>query len=165
VDEGTRLAVERVARVVASRGLTVAVAESLTCGLLANTLGAGPDASTWLVGGVVAYSTDVKRRVLGVRSQEVVTDQCAREMAEGVLALTGADLAISTTGVGGPGWEEDKPPGTVFVGTAWAGGAQAEQFAFAGDPLQVLEQTVRSAITSLDQMVTSQGLAGSPSGG
>ncbi len=106
-----------------SRGLTVASAESLTGGALADRLSSTPGASSTYRGGVVSYATEVKQALLGVSDElvatyGVVSAQCARQMAEGVRALVGSDWALSTTGVAGPDLQEGKPAGTVHVGLA-----------------------------------------------
>ncbi|MCW2569492.1 MAG: hypothetical protein JWN54_3589 [Mycobacterium sp.] len=138
-----------VAHLVSDRGLTVAVAESLTAGKLASALGAAPDASTWFRGGVVAYAPDVKFKVLGVPPGPVVTEECARAMANGVASLLGADLAVSVTGVGGPGADEGQPPGTVWFGVVSPDGGHAELRTFDGEPEDVLAATTAHALRLL----------------
>ena len=129
-----------------SSGRTIAVAESLTCGALASTIGAAADASDWFRGGVVAYMDDVKFDVLGVTPGPVVTARCAEEMAAGVRSLLRADLAVSATGVGGPGPTEGRPAGTVFLGVATGERVWSVEEHFPGGPEQVLEATIRRAI-------------------
>jgi nicotinamide-nucleotide amidase len=121
-----------------ARGMTLATAESLTGGLLADLASAPPGASETYVGGVVSYATRVKVAVLGVREETVeehgvVSEQCAREMAEGVRALMGADWGVSTTGVAGPTTQEDKPVGTVFLAVAGPTGTTCHERRFEGD--------------------------------
>ena len=140
---------ERIARIARERGLTIAVAESLTGGALAQALAAAPDAAEWFAGGVVAYRTDTKTRVLGVPEGPVIDPPTARRMAEGVLALTGADIAAAVTGVGGPGEEEGRPPGTVFLAIVTADSTRITEFAFAGDPASVVAQTVEATLHAL----------------
>jgi nicotinamide-nucleotide amidase len=111
-----------------SRGLTIAVAESLTGGLLVAELIATPGASAVVNGGVVAYNTALKHSVLGVDAgllaeRGAVDAEVARQMASGVrsaLAVDGraADIGISTTGVAGPDPQDGKPVGTVYLGFA-----------------------------------------------
>src|SRR4029079_16043656 len=89
------------------RSLTLASAESLTGGALADLASASPGASETFVGGVVSYATDVKTGLLGVgedtvREHGVVSGRCAEQMAAGVLSLLGTDWAVSTSGVAGP---------------------------------------------------------------
>ena len=106
------------------RGLTLATAESCTGGLVAEQITALPGASKIYRGGVVSYWTSVKQGVLGV-PQEIldadgpVSEPCARAMAEGVRRITGADLAVSVTGVAGPEPDErGVPVGIVYIGLA-----------------------------------------------
>ena len=108
------------ARLVAA-GLTLAVAESLTGGLVASRLVNVPGASEWFKGGVVAYDSEVKFSVLGVPRGPVVSAEAAKAMAEGVRELTGADVGLATTGVAGPDSQEGVAPGTVFMGVAGPG--------------------------------------------
>ncbi|MDO7882608.1 CinA family protein [Salinibacterium soli] len=139
-------AAERLSHRAASAGLTVAVAESLTCGRIASALGATPGSSGWFLGGVIAYDNEVKFGVLGVRRGPVVSGECAREMAEGVARLTKADLAIAVTGVGGPAHAEDQPPGTVFIAATFQGETIVEQRHFPGPPDRVLDATIERAL-------------------
>jgi nicotinamide-nucleotide amidase len=136
----------RFGRQAGSSGLTVAVAESLTCGRIASVLGGIPQASDWFLGGVIAYDNDVKFGLLGVTPGPVVSRRCAAEMAEGVARLTGADLTLAVTGVGGPSHAEDHPPGTVFIAASLRGDTVVEQRHFPGDLERVLDATVERAL-------------------
>lgn len=147
--------VEAIASLASRRGLRVAVAESLTSGKLATSLGAGPDASEWFVGGVVAYAADVKFDLLGVTPGPVVTATCAREMAAGVARLLRADVAAAVTGVGGPDPDEGEPPGTVYLATVVAGHEKCQRLDLDGDPDDVLRQTRDAALTALRDAITS----------
>lgn len=126
----------RFAREAARLGVTAASAESCTGGNIAHLITAVPGASEYFLGGVVAYSNDVKVRVLGVREADLaafgaVSEAVAVQMAEGVRKLTGADYAVSTTGVAGPaGGTKQKPVGTVWIGVAGPRGAYAREFHF-----------------------------------
>ncbi|MGY2875335.1 nicotinamide-nucleotide amidase [Marmoricola sp. URHA0025 HA25] len=115
------------------RGATVACAESLTGGGLADLLSGTPGASVSYVGGVVAYATRIKHDLLGVTADRVVSAECASQMAAGVRKLMGADWAVSTTGVAGPDTQEDQPVGTVFVGISGPRGEQVRRLALEGD--------------------------------
>jgi nicotinamide-nucleotide amidase len=101
-----------------ARHWTLAVAESFTGGLVASRLVNVPGSSAWFKGGVVAYDPEMKFELLGVERGPVVTATCARQMAEGVRRLAGADVGLSTTGEAGPEPAEDVPVGTVFLGLA-----------------------------------------------
>ncbi|HET9555686.1 MAG TPA: nicotinamide-nucleotide amidohydrolase family protein, partial [Actinomycetota bacterium] len=107
-----------VAGLLLSRGLTLAVAESLTGGLVASRLVDVPGASDWFRGGVVSYASDVKYRVLDVPAGPVVSAEAATAMATGVRALLGADVGLAVTGVAGPDSQEGQPRGTVFMAVA-----------------------------------------------
>ena len=102
------------ARLVA-RGLTLAVAESLTGGLVASRLVDVAGASGWFRGGVVSYALEVKFSVLGVPAGPVVSADTAAAMATGVRDLLGADVGLGVTGVAGPDALEGEPPGTVHL--------------------------------------------------
>ncbi|WP_333683232.1 CinA family protein [Pontibaca methylaminivorans] len=107
-------------------GLRVASAESCTGGLVAAALTSVPGSSHMFERGFVTYSNDSKRELLGVRDGTLerygaVSEEVAREMAEGALARSGADVAVSTTGIAGPGASEHKPEGRVCFGTARKG--------------------------------------------
>ncbi|WP_027863448.1 CinA family protein [Marmoricola sp. URHB0036] len=115
------------------RGLTVGCAESLTGGELAAMLSATPGASGTFVGGVVSYSTEVKRRLLSVTAAEVVSGECAVQMAAGARDLLEVDWAVSTTGVAGPDLQEGRPVGTVFVGLASSDTARFVRLDLDGD--------------------------------
>lgn len=108
----------------ASRGRTFGAAESCTAGMITSTLGDIPGASDVLLGGVVSYANEVKEQVLGVPHEILTTDgavseSCAAAMARGVKKLLGCDVAVSVTGIAGPGGgTEEKPVGTVCFGLA-----------------------------------------------
>jgi competence/damage-inducible protein CinA-like protein len=98
-----------------ARGLTLAVAESLTGGLVASRLVNVSGASEWFRGGVVSYAPEVKFSVLGVPEGPVVTASTAAAMATGVRDLLGADVGLGVTGVAGPEALEGERPGTVHL--------------------------------------------------
>jgi len=100
------------------RDLTLGVAESITGGLVAARLVNTPGTSDVFRGGVVAYMTDVKRSVLGVDVEKVVSAECAQAMAAAARRLLGADVGIAVTGVAGPEEQDGEPAGTVFFGLA-----------------------------------------------
>lgn len=109
-----------------SRGETVAVAESLTGGLLGATITAVPGVSATFRGGVVAYATDVKSSVLGVDAEALalsgpVDRVVAGHMASGVRILLQASYGLATTGVAGPDPQDGHPPGEVHLGLAGGG--------------------------------------------
>ncbi|MDO3649899.1 CinA family protein [Nocardia mangyaensis] len=129
--------------------LTVAVAESLTGGNLAAALCAAADSAQWFRGGIVAYAASVKRSVLGVPDVPVVSETAALAMARGVRELMDADVAVATTGVGGPGDQDGEPAGSVWCSVATRETAWAVHRTFDGDPAQVLDQSVACALELL----------------
>ena len=137
---------------------TVATAESLTGGRLAVALTDTPGASETYVGGVVTYATELKASMLDVDravidQHGVVSAECARAMASGVMALTGATYGIATTGVAGPSEQEGKPPGTVYVGIAGPGLLEAIALELTGNRRQVQERTVTEALTAFEAVL------------
>ena len=138
---------EEIAALASASGRTIAAAESLTGGMLTSRLAAAPDASTWFRGGVVAYNAEVKEKVLGVPHGPVVSDRAAAAMAIGVAKLLGADLGVSTTGVGGPGEEEGRAPGTVYIALSWNGlRVGGWEYKFEGDPPEICRQACEAAL-------------------
>jgi nicotinamide-nucleotide amidase len=131
------------------RGETVACAESITGGGLADLLSGTPGASATFVGGVVSYATRVKRDLLGVTASQVVSADCAAQLASGVRSLLGTDWAVSTTGVAGPEKQDDKPVGTVYVGVAGPRGVQVHRLLLAGERRTIREQASRAAVQAL----------------
>jgi nicotinamide-nucleotide amidase len=140
---------DRVADLATDRGVRIAVAESLTAGRISSVLGRGSSASEWFRGAVVAYDEEVKFEVLGVTRGPVVTDRCAREMAEGVRTLLGADVAVGITGVGGPGPDEGCPPGTVHLAVAGTDGVESRHVVLEGDPTEVVDAATTLALDEL----------------
>jgi nicotinamide-nucleotide amidase len=144
---------QRVGELAKARGLQVGVAESLTCGHLAATLGTAPETSSWFRGGIVAYATAVKQDLLGLEDDRVVTDACARQMARAAAGLLGADAVVSATGVGGPGSEEGEPAGTVYVATSVSGHVESHRLQLEGGPPEVLDQAVSACLQLLESAI------------
>ncbi len=105
-----------------ARGWTLAAAESVTGGLISSRIVNVPGASDVFRGSVVSYATEVKRDLLDVVAPSVVTEQAAREMAQGARRLLQSDVAIAVTGVAGPGEQDGQPVGTVCFAIALPGG-------------------------------------------
>ena len=137
------------------RGVTLAVAESCTGGALSGAFTAMPGASAYFLGSVVSYSNSVKEQVLGVdpadlRRYGAVSQQVAEQMAAGVRRITGADYAISTTGIAGPsGGSEEKPVGTVWIGIATPQRVTARKMVFGHLRQQNIERATANAINLL----------------
>ena len=139
----------------AASGHTVAVAESLTGGLVTGALTSIAGASVVVRGCVVAYATDLKSALLGVPGdllarQGPVDPDVAMAMADGARRLLGATYGLATTGVAGPGPADGKPQGTVFVAVAALSETSCDGLeGVPGDRQEVREATVRWALSSL----------------
>ena len=145
---------EQVHDLLRERSATIATAESLTGGRLAAAFTAMPGASRTYVGGVVAYAASMKQDVLDVSpalvaSHGVVSSECALAMARGVVGLTGATYAVSTTGVAGPDPQEGHAPGTVHVGVVGPGVATTLALELVGTRLVICERTCEEALSAL----------------
>jgi nicotinamide-nucleotide amidase len=104
-----------------ARGWTLGVAESLTGGFIGGRIANVPGASRTFRGSIASYATEVKRDVLGITAEHVVTEEAAIQMAEAAQRVLGASVGISATGVAGPDEMEGQPVGTVFYGIAIPG--------------------------------------------
>ncbi|POX43671.1 CinA family protein [Streptomyces sp. Ru72] len=149
-------------RLLMVRGETLAVAESLTGGLVAAELTAVPGASAVFRGSVTAYATDLKRDLLGVDgtlldTRGAVDPQVAGQMATGVRKALGADWGLATTGVAGPDPQDGQPVGTVFVAVAGPfedvsdelGGEKVASLRLNGDRAEIRMESVRSVLALL----------------
>lgn len=135
-----------ISEIVVERGVTVAVAESLTGGKLVNQLAAAEGSAQWLAGGVVAYRSSAKHRLLGVPKGPVITREAVVTMVEGASALFEADAGVAASGAGGPEGQEGQPPGTTWLAARVMGSVETELHHFSGDPLHVLAQTQLRAL-------------------
>ena len=131
------------------RSLTLAVAESVTGGLIASRLVNIVGASKWFRGGVVSYASEVKLDVLGVPVGPVVSPEAAEAMAIGVAKLLGSDVGLSVTGVAGPEEQDGHPAGTVFVGIAIGDKVSHVALRLPGDRPRI---RAYSAISALDAL-------------
>ncbi|MFC5220644.1 CinA family protein [Streptomyces coerulescens] len=151
-----------VVRLLTVSGETLAVAESLTGGLVAADITTVPGASKVFRGSVTAYATELKHRLLGVdatllEQHGAVNPQVAAQMAAGVRKALGADWGIATTGVAGPDMQDGHPVGTVFValdgpigpGSGSAGGGKVEALRLNGGREEIRMESVRSVLALL----------------
>jgi nicotinamide-nucleotide amidase len=144
-----------VIRMLDDKRLTLATAESLTAGLVAHRLGQIPGASVWFRGGIVAYDNRIKHELLGVPQEMLdvhgaVSATVADAMALGCRERMKTDLAVSTTGLAGPGGAtSDKPVGLVYVGFAWAGGVSSASFNWAGTRTEIQSRTAKMALNTV----------------
>ena len=155
------VAADLVARLTAA-GRTVAVAESLTGGLVAAALTDVVGASVVVRGGVVAYATDLKAQLLAVdgallaRAGAVDAD-VAEQMASGVRSLMGATYGLATTGVAGPDPVDGKPVGMVYVAVVGPGTSRVKALDLSGDRAGIRAQSVLAVLALLAQELEAQG--------
>lgn len=157
-----------VGKALRDRGLTLAVAESCTGGLVGALLTSVPGSSDYLLLDAVTYANSAKTRVLGVtpeclRAYGAVSAETAAAMAEGALRISGSDLAVAITGIAGPGGGSDqKPVGTVFLAAASKGGVTVtERLQLTGDRERIRTLAAYLAL----RMVRRAALGASPNGG
>jgi len=142
-----------VGRRLRARALTLAVAESCTGGLVGHRITNVPGSSDYYLGSITAYADDVKQTLLHVRGETLgdhgaVSEQTAREMAEGVRQATEADLGISVTGIAGPtGGTTEKPVGLTYIALVAPDGEWVERYVFAGDRWENKAQSAEAALS------------------
>ena len=146
---------EKLVDLLRAQGLTCATAESCTGGGVGAAITSVPGSSDVFLGGVVSYANAVKQGVLGVSPETLATvgavsSETAAQMADGVRRLLKADLAVSVTGIAGPGGgSAEKPVGLVWFGLATKDGVRTERAIFTGDRAAVRAQAVTHALGML----------------
>lgn len=146
--------------ILTERGETLATAESCTGGNIAHEITRIVGSSVYFKGSVVAYSNEVKIRVLNVSSETlsgfgVVSRETVLQMVSGVQRLLSSDCAIATSGIAGPGGGSvEKPVGTVWIAVRYGERSEAECFCFEGDREQVIARATQSALLMLIQLMT-----------
>jgi len=154
---------ERLQDICVLRGITVGTAESCTGGLIAHVLTEVPGSSGYFAGGIVSYSNAIKERDLGVAADVIarhgaVSAQTARAMATGARIRLGVDVAVSVTGIAGPGGGSDeKPVGLTYVGVADRDGVDVRRFAWTGDRTANKRSSAAAALTLLIERLEDDG--------
>jgi nicotinamide-nucleotide amidase len=156
------MSAKEVLELLEKKGLKLAIAESLTGGMLCSELVSVPGASNVVLGSVVAYQSDLKSSALGVnrsllKEQGAVDPEVAAQMAEGIrsrfslqlLLPTDTVLGVSTTGVAGPLEQDGKPVGTVFIAVAGSKGVKVWEEHFSGDRAAIRASTVQAAFSHI----------------
>ena len=147
-------------------GRTLALAESLTGGALAQRVVSVAGSSAYFLGGIVAYSNEAKRKLLDVpesvlRTKGAVSEETALYMARGARRAFGADVAVSTTGIAGPtGATETKPVGLVYVALVAPETEVCTRNQFEGDRLEIMEQSVQKGLQLLRDYLSGAGHIG-----
>jgi PncC family amidohydrolase len=144
---------EKIGGMLKEKGLTIAVAESCTGGLISGRITNISGASAYFLAGFITYSNKAKTSFLSV-PEEVITRygavsfETAKLMAEGAKNAAGADIGVSVTGIAGPtGGTFEKPVGTVFIGLATGEGIYVRNFLFTGNRLEIKRETSEAALT------------------
>lgn len=161
-ESGQKSLEEKVVELLAERHYTVTTAESCTGGMIAGTIVNAAGASEVLNEGYITYSNEAKERLVGVSHETLerfgaVSEQTAREMAEGAARAAGADAALSATGIAGPGGgTEEKPVGLVYIGCTLNGKTEVKECRFDGNRMENRLHTVKTALEMLQSMLGSQ---------
>lgn len=156
-------AAEKLVAALAARKMTCATAESCTGGGVGSAITGVPGSSAVFRGGVISYATGVKHDVLGVPQTILdgpgpVSAECAERMASGARELLKADVAVSVTGLAGPGGDGTHPAGYVWFGVATSSGVRSENVVFPGDRAAVREAAVRHALCAILSVLDESGL-------
>lgn len=151
---------EKLVAALKAKGLTCGTAESCTGGGVGHAITDVGGASAVFWGGVISYDNSVKRGLLGVSDEILsgvgpVSPECAEQMAVGARAALGVDLAVSVTGLAGPGGDGVRPAGYVWFGVATAKGVRTENVVFPGDRACVRAAAVEHALALLLQAAES----------
>ena len=151
-----------VGKLLERRGMTLAVAESCTGGLIGHRITNVPGSSAYYEGSITAYSYDVKEMILHVRHDTLyrygtVSEQTAREMALGIQRAFRADIGLAVTGIAGPGGgTPEKPVGLIYVALAAPDGEWVERCMWDGNRLENKEQSVEAALDLLRRYLEGQ---------
>jgi PncC family amidohydrolase len=143
----------RVGAALRARGWKVGAAESCTGGLIMHRLTNIPGSSEYVVGGIVSYSNEVKQSLLGVRAETLmaygaVSEETAREMAQGALTRLNTDIAVSVTGIAGPGGgTPQKPVGLTYLGLATRDQAVVRRHVWSGDREAIKAASAEAALS------------------
>ena len=137
-----------------AQGVMIATAESCTGGMVAAALTDIPGSSAVVDRGFVTYTNAAKQQMLGVQAATLdahgaVSEQVAREMAEGALHHSNAQLAVSITGIAGPGGSEFKPEGRVCFGVAWEGSTKTDTQEFGAIGRSAVREAARECALAL----------------
>lgn len=140
-----------VGQLLKAKNLTIACAESCTGGLVTSRLTDIPGSSDYVMGSVVCYTNPIKERLVGVTHETIakyteVSEQCAREMAEGIRQNIRTDIGVGITGIAGPGGYEGHPEGLVYISVAGDKGTVVRENHFHGSRVSIKEQSAEMAL-------------------
>ncbi len=155
---------EKLGEILRTRGLTIAVAESCTGGLLGSRITDVHGASDYFRGGVIAYQNDVKKALLGVPETVLATvgavsEETARAMAHGARVLLKSDIGVGITGIAGPGGgTPDKPVGLVYIGVEGPRGAQCRRFRWSGTRVENKASSAAAALELVLELIRAESI-------
>ncbi|NYT11903.1 MAG: CinA family protein [Methanomassiliicoccales archaeon] len=150
---------EKVGELLRAKSITLAVAESFTGGLVSNMITDAPGSSEYFLVGLVTYSNDSKKSLLGVKESTMieygtVSEEVAREMAIGVKEIAGADMGLSTTGIAGPsGGTEEKPVGLTYIGLSYRSEMFVEKMILPGSREEIKRAAAIHALDKILQVI------------
>jgi PncC family amidohydrolase len=154
---------EAVGDLLKREGLTVAVAESCTGGLIGHLLTSVSGSSTYFAGGIIAYSNRIKTALLGIRPgllkrHGAVSESVARGMATGAMRRLKTDLGVGATGIAGPaGGTPEKPVGLVYIAVSGRAGTRWDRFMFEGNRAAIKQMAARRALAMLRDYLIQEG--------
>lgn len=151
-----------IGRELVSLGKMMAVAESCTGGFVAHSITSNPGSSTWFKGGIIAYSNEIKKNMLGVPTELLeefgaVSQEVAEAMALGAQKVLHADYSLATTGIAGPdGGSEEKPVGTVWIAVAGPSGVKSKKYIFRHNRERNIIRTAQTALNMLRTLILTE---------
>jgi PncC family amidohydrolase len=154
--------VKKIQALFEQKGVSLSIAESCTGGLISHCITSVAGSSTYFTGGIVSYSEEMKQKVLGISPETiaahgVVHEDIAREMAKRMLAISGSDYSISSTGNLGPDVLEDKEKGLVYIAASGNGKTVSRTLHLRGDREANKEDAVFAALRLLLEFVKEEG--------
>lgn len=151
---------DQLVRLLRTKELTISTAESCTGGLIAAYITDIPGSSKVFLGGVVSYSNTMKRKWLNVKLETLeqygaVSQNTVEEMLDGILNVTGSDIAVAVSGIAGPGGGTDeKPVGTVFIGVAYNTKKVIHRCSFTGSRKKVRQRSADKILEVISEMLS-----------
>ncbi len=150
---------KKLRRLLLKKNFSLSVCESCTGGMLGSIITEIPKSSDYFKGGIIAYSNEIKNKIVGVKNKTLkkfgaVSEQTAKEMALGVKKITNSDIGISITGIAGPGGgTKTKPVGLVYIGIAIEGKLKVKKNIFSGNRQQIRKKACKNALSMLNQLL------------
>uniref|UniRef100_A0A7V1EIL7 Nicotinamide-nucleotide amidohydrolase family protein n=1 Tax=candidate division WOR-3 bacterium TaxID=2052148 RepID=A0A7V1EIL7_UNCW3 len=150
---------KKLGKLLLKKNLSLSICESCTGGMLGSIITEIPKSSKYFKGGVIAYSNEIKNKIIGVKMKTLknfgaVSSQTAKEMARNVKKITNSDIGISITGIAGPGGgTKTKPVGLVYIGVATGKKVRVEKNIFSGNRQQIRQKACANALRLTNQIL------------